>query len=725
MHYILPLGLFGYGLELKGSLTLYILLTFLAVLAALFVYRFTLPPVPVWRRVFLTALRIVALAAILLLLFEPVLNIFRHHLEKQNVLILVDKSASMSVQNAETLRQEIVDELLSGSGLATLADNARIRYFGFSDSVTALTRKQLDTTEASGVGTNLSFAWENASNAFAHEPTTAVILISDGGNNLGPNPVRMAGLSNLPIYTIGVGDTTVRRDAVVSEILANEVTYLNSIVPVDVRIKATGLGGKTTSLRLLDRNGVEVAREQVHFTGDVSEATIPLKFTATQAGHLRYRVVLDSVAGEWSLANNRRSVMIRVLETRSQVIILSGPPTPSLSTLRHTLEVDSNLDVRAFIESARGDYYLESSPNSDDLAKASLIILINFPSRETKANLLNSIVDVVSSRKTPLMFFAGPATYKPSLDKIAEVVPFQMERGALRETEVTLRVVDTHPALASGGPLPITWTELPPIFGSSGNFTKGPLPQVITALSSVTLGIEEDEPAILVWSGGGRKGIAFLVWGTYRWKLGLAKDSHGASFYDDLVSRFTRWLISPIEEKRVRIHPNKSLFSGGERVFFQAQVYGADLTPRDDAAVVVRVTMGEHSEALPLQGRGHGRYEAAFLPWEEGEYRFEGVAYVDLDTLGRETGAFAVEAFNIEMLDTRQRADILQNIAEASGGRYALAANADTMLANLEMPLRDVEYHREIPLWNRAIMLWIIIGALGLEWIIRKRSGML
>ncbi len=725
MNYTLPLGLFGYGLELKGSLTLYVLLTLLAVLAALFVYRFTLPPVPVWRRAILTVLRIAALAAILLLLFEPVLNIFRHHLEKQNVLVLVDKSASMSVQDGETPRREIVDNVLSGSGLATLADKAQLRYFSFSDSVTALTRKQLDTTKAFGVGTNLSFAWETASGAFAHEPTSAVVLISDGGNNLGPNPARLAGLSNLPIYTVGVGDTTVRRDAVVNEILANDVTYLNSIVPVDVRIKATGLGGKTTSLRLLDRSGVEVAREQVHLTGDVSEVTVPLKFTATQAGQLRYRVVLDSVVGEWSLTNNRRSVMIRVLETRSQVVILSGPPTPSLSALRHTLEVDSNLEVRAFIESARGDYYLESSPTADDLAKASLIVLMNFPSRETKANLLSSIVDVVSSRKIPLMFFAGPATYKPSLDKMAEVIPFQMQRGALRETEVTLRAVEIHPALASGGPLSIPWTDLPPAFGSSGNFAKGALPQVIATLSSVTLGIEEDEPAILSWSGGGRKGIAFLVWGTNRWKLGLAKDSRGASFYDDLISRFTRWLVSPIEEKHVRIHPNKSLFSGGERVFFQAQVYGADLTPRDDAAVVVRVMMGEHSEALPLQGRGHGRYEAAFLPWEEGEYRFEGVAYVDHDTLGRETGAFAVEAFNIEMLDTRQRADILQNIAKASGGHYAPAANADTMLANLEMPLQDVEYHREIPLWNRAIMLWIIIGALGLEWIIRKRSGML
>jgi len=721
----LPLLLLGYGLNLKGEFLLYLLLSLVALLLAVFVYRYTLPPVPVWQRAVLSGLRTLALVAILLLLFEPVLNIFRHRLEKQNVVVLVDKSASMSADDASGSRDETVERLLEGPGLAALKAKTRLRYFAFADSVWALTTQELDTTASTGASTNLSFAWEKAERAFPGQSVASVLLISDGGNNLGPNPVRLAGQSSIPIHTIGVGDTAVRRDAALSEILANDVTYLNSVVPIDVRVRATGLDGKTGQLRLLDRSGGEIASAAVRFSGEVSEVPVTLRFTATQVGNLRYRVVLDSISGEWSLANNRRSVMIRVLETRSQVVILSGPPMSSLSVLRHTLESDSNLEVRTFVESVRGGYLLGNAPTRGDLASASLLVLINFPSGQTPADLLTTLAEVVSGERIPVMFFAGPATHRDKFARLAEIIPSEAKRGIPRETEVTLREVIPNPVLTGRTPLPVSWDKLPPVFGGNDNFSAGPLAEVAVAQSRVTLGIPEDEPAIILWSGGGRKGVGFLVWETYRWKLGLAKDTRAAGFYDDLIGRLTRWLISPLEEKRVRIAPSKSLFSGGERVVFQAQVYGTDLAPRDDAAVIARVTNGEHSEVVPLRGRGNGRYDGAFRPWGEGDYRFEGIAYVNEDTLGRDRGSFAVETFSVEMLDTRQHADILRQIAEASGGRYVPAEGADTMLAHIESPPIEIEQRREIPLWNRALMLWVIVGVLGLEWFVRKRSGML
>ncbi|MFH1010706.1 MAG: vWA domain-containing protein [bacterium] len=717
--------LFGYGLDLRGNSLLYLLLTCLALVAALFVYRRTLPPVSVAWRGILSALRVLALAIILLLLFEPVLHIFLRRTEKPSVLVLVDKSASMSIQDAEGPRPQTIQRLLSGSGLESLRKRTRLHYFAFSDSAQPLAPEQLDTLPATGSQTNLSAAWERAEATLADESAAAILIFSDGANNSGPNPVRMAGLSSIPMYTIGLGDTTARQDAVLSQILANDVTYLNSRVPVDVRVQATGLDGKVSRLRLLDRNGTELASQELRFSGSASEVTATLTFTATQVGDRRYTILLDSIPGEWTTANNRRSLVIRVLETRSKVILLSGPPTPSLSALRHTLQLDSNLAVRAFIESSRGGYLLDSAPTREELSTASLLVLVNFPSARTADNLLSDIAEVVSSRRIPVMFFSGPALHRENLAKLAPILPCQLQRSSPSEGQVTLREVTAHPALTGNAPLPISWSELPPVFGGKDNFVLGPIAQVAVMQSRATLGIPEDEPAIALWTGGGRKGIAFLIWGTYRWKLGLATNKQGAAFHDELLSRLTRWLVSPLEEKPVRIAPNKSLFSGGERVLFQAQVYGADLSARDDAAVMLTVTMAQRSETLPLQGRGHGRYEAAFLPWGEGDYSFRGFAQAGADTLGKDAGTFAVEAFSIEMLDTRQRPDILRGIAEASGGRYAPNGAADTMLAALDFPLREVQRHREIPLWNRALMLWVVIGALGLEWLIRKRRGML
>ena len=68
----------------------------------------------------------------------------------------------------------------------------------------------------------------------------------------------------------------------------------------------------------------------------------------------------------------------------------------------------------------------------------------------------------------------------------------------------------------------------------------------------------------------------------------LAGTQNASAFYDELVSRVRGWLIAPAEEQRVKLRTTKKVYSGGEAVRFVAQVYGADLSPRDDASIALR-----------------------------------------------------------------------------------------------------------------------------------------
>jgi hypothetical protein len=64
-------------------------------------------------------------------------------------------------------------------------------------------------------------------------------------------------------------------------------------------------------------------------------------------------------------------------------------------------------------------------------------------------------------------------------------------------------------------------------------------------------------------------------------------------------------------------------------------------------------------------------------------------------------------------------------MANVSHGAFARLENADSLLSTLKFQPETVSTHREIPLWNRASMMWIVIILLAGEWILRKRSGML
>jgi hypothetical protein len=721
-----PLLLTGLQVTLSQSVWLYLLLALTAIAAAYFIYRFTLPPVPRVRKTVLWTLRGAALALIIFLLFEPVLNYLRHESKPPVVALLVDHSASMGIQDGNDQRDAELKLFLNSPALRDLGRRSALRVFSFADSIVEGSRDSVVSMPSTGIGTDIAGGWTAVQKALAGENLALGILVSDGEYNLGENPVRVASLSATPLYAVGVGDTSNRADAVVAEILTNEIVYVGSRVPVDVRVRARGLSARSTTVRLIGARGIELGRQAIRFASSDAEISAPFQVDVTAPGDFRLTAVVDSVPGEQFTGNNRRSVIVRALENKNAVALFAGAPSADLEMIRQSLEADTNLTLKAFVEIAAGKFLHNiPEPSIDDLNKSRLIVLCDFPTRATSADLLTKISRAAAERRIPILFMAGPHVAAGRLSSLSDVLPVQPAKPVLSEDPVVLRNAASHAAMTGRSPLPAAWNELPPVFGSAGNFTVSPATQVVVKLSRETLGIEENEPAIAIWDSGPRRGVAFLCWGTSRWKLQMAGNTNAAAFYDDLMSRLRGWLVAPIEEQRVKIRTVKKLFSGGERVRFVAQVYGADLSPRDDAVVSVQTSSGSRTESVPLQNRGNGRYDGEVNPWTEGEYRFSGLAIAGKDTLGKDQGLFAVEAFNIELIDTRARFDVLRQVADVSKAAFAPVSQADTMLARLKLAPRDVSSRKEISLWNHGPLIWIIISLLALEWIIRKRSGML
>jgi hypothetical protein len=721
-----PLLLSDLRLSLSQSPWFYLLFALLGIGAAYVVYRYTLPPVPKFRKTVLWTLRAAALALLILLLFEPVLNFIRHLSKPPVVALLVDRSASMAIQGSKEDREASLRSFLAGNALRDLARRSNLRVYAFADSSSEIPRDSLAVLALNGIGTDISGSWSAVQKSLAGENLAAGIVVSDGEYNVGENPVRTASLSSVPLYAVGIGDTTSRTDAVIAEMLTNDIAYVGSKVPLDVRVRGHGLAAKSATLHLIGARGVELGRQSIRFTSDDAEVSVPFSFEAAEAGDLHLTAVLDSVPGEVLTGNNRRSVIVRVLENKTRVALFAGAPSADLEILRQTLETDTNLAVGAFVEIAAGKFLHNiPEPSAEDLSRMRLIVLCDYPTRSTSAGMLDKISRAAQEKRIPILFLAGPHLSTGRLSTLADVLPIQAPKQTLSEESVTLRGAASHAALTGRSPLAAAWNELPPVFGGVGNFTVPASVQVVAKLSRETLGINEDEPAVAIWDNGPRRGVAFLCWGTSRWKLQLAGSTNAAAFYDDLMSRLRGWLVAPAEEQRVKIRSTKKLYSGGERVRFIAQVYGADLSPRDDANLNINVTSAARTESVPMRNRGNGRYEGDLNPWTEGEYRFSGTALAGNDTLGSDRGLFAVEAFNIELIDTRARFDVLRQMAAASKAGFAPAAQADTMLARLKFTPRDVPTRKEISLWNQGLIIWIIISLLALEWIIRKRSGML
>jgi hypothetical protein len=131
----------------------------------------------------------------------------------------------------------------------------------------------------------------------------------------------------------------------------------------------------------------------------------------------------------------------------------------------------------------------------------------------------------------------------------------------------------------------------------------------------------------------------------------------------------------------------------------------------------MKITVGEDGTAtqeLPSQ-----------VTLAPGVYRLVGHAAI----AGREldaTDIFLVREGGTELDRPVGDAATLESIAKATGG--SSLGPADSLPSDLELdPPRIVRVDRrtDVELWSRPGLLILVIGLLGLEWLLRQRSGYL
>ena len=703
------------------------LLTFLAAGLAYFFYRFTLPPVARSRRILLSVLRGTALALVLILLLEPVLrtSFVIHH--PPVVAILADRSASMTIVDRTGNRAEQIKNLLTSVIPGAIPAGVEAEYYSFGTSLRGPLRDPLDTlgdetTDIAG-----------ALRALAHERQRvnirAVIMLSDGMYTEGENPVYGAGGLGIPVFAVGIGDTAQQKDVLISRITANDVVYAGTTAPVDVVIKSSGFGGEKAEVTLQDGTRI-LDRAVVVLPAGTAEVSARLSYTPEGEGSRRYTVRVSSLPGELTAANNRRLFTVKVLRSTMRVLILAAGPSPDLSVIRGTLGEDPNISVRTATQKLGGGYY-EGALTREGIDSADCLLSIGMPDAATAPGTVESVRWAIVERRKPLLFVGGKSIDPAKLNAMAPSLPVIPGGGSVGEQEVEF-VPDPshldHPLLALGSDTERdVWSRLPPVFA----------PRVLYRLreGAVTLGSPRirnvllPQPFMAARDIAETRSLSLMGYGLWRWRLMAQGNPDTAPLFASFLSSAIRWLTSREEGRSVRVTPTRDQFSRGEPVSFTGQAYNANSQPVEDAQVSIEITgEGEHlqTEMHPL---GSGRYEGAVQGLPPGEFAFRASATRGGRELGRDAGSFLVGGLNLEYLDTRMNAEVLQQLAYRTGGAYVPYRDADRLRGMLRsltsLSPSDEPRTEALELHRLPSVLVLVIALFSAEWIIRKRSGMI
>ncbi|HLG93796.1 MAG TPA: vWA domain-containing protein, partial [candidate division Zixibacteria bacterium] len=231
-----------------------LILAFLFLGSLFWYYARTLPPLEKRQRRLLLGLRLLGLVCLFLVLAEPILALFLVGKGKPMVAVLVDRSGSMEKQSRIKQAEEAVEKLISQKG------DWEYRILDYGDTLVDYQSLSSAQATATAIGTVLNYVSETPHLAGA-------VVISDGGNNSGPDPVKTAEKLGVPVYAVAVGEEERRLDLGIEKINYPPVAFEGTPVKVEFVISAQGVG-KTKLPLALSRGKKRIAAPIVDFAGE-------------------------------------------------------------------------------------------------------------------------------------------------------------------------------------------------------------------------------------------------------------------------------------------------------------------------------------------------------------------------------------------------------------------------------------------------------------------------
>jgi hypothetical protein len=239
-------------------------------------------------------------------------------------------------------------------------------------------------------------------------------------------------------------------------------------------------------------------------------------------------------------------------------------------------------------------------------------------------------------------------------------------------------------------------------------------------------------PVLVVGEYGQGRSMALGSDSSWRWGfVAAARPGDDGRHYDQFWENAIRWLIQDPDLRNLHVDSDAVEYTPGATVRLAVRLLGRDYQPLPKGKVHLTIDRGADPGSAQRVGEadvtvgddGTGSHDLTALT--PGVYR----VHAEADVAGKRVEAsdiFLVREGGTELDRPAGDLGTLAWIADGSGGR-ALGP-VDRLPADLEFdPPRVVRVDRrtDVELWSRPGLLVLALVFLGLEWLLRQRSGYL
>lgn len=713
-----------------------------------------------WRLLVPVGVLQTALIALLAsLLWRPVLNVERVRDRENELAIAIDASASMahaggaargalgrvaspdqSTPGGRSRLQEVAAALQNGT-LQQLEKTFAVRLFGFAQSTTPL--DSLEAVPPPGRQTRIGDALIQVLQSAGNAPLAGVILFSDGaenGDTLSEERLAEIASYGVPVHTVGVGPEQVLNDLELERVEVPASAPAGATIDAQIGIRHHG--ASQARLRVYDRDNLVAARD-IALRPDATTTQLSLDVPAGQAGTHELRFVLDAIEGETNLVNNSRTRVVNVPATRRSILYIEGEPRWEYKFLRRAVDRDRALRLASIVRTTPNKNYRQGVSSPDELIDGfpsdaaqlfgyDAVIIGSYEAAALRAEQHQLLKDFVDKRGGSVLMLAG--RYGLSAggwqnSALAQTLPVQLigrqpaqfvQRPA--QAQLTIYGAESPIPRLDGDPRRNLerWKSLPPLadYQSLGRLKPG-------AIVLLEANGKDGRSPLLVWQHYGRGATYVLATAsTLRWQMRMPSE-------DQSHEMFWRQLLHALAfgaPPRLTLNGERAVYEDEREVKLEAEVRDERFEPINDATVELHVAPerdAAFSQVMQPSGQGDGRYTASIDAASTGLYRIEMTARSGNKAIGSAVTHVLRNDGVAEHFATYQHRDLLERIANATGGRYWTLDELDGLADAIPYSKAGIVERQTLDLWNLPIVFLVLLALKLGEWLLRLRWGRL
>jgi hypothetical protein len=660
-------------------------------------------PLLIWAMSIARAITVSAIAALLL---SPLLRSILEDVRKPIIVIARDASESVGAQlKASGDSAAFVNDI---HALATaLSADFEVNVFNFGAQV----REENDLVFADKL-TNISEMLNLTYDRFSNQNLGAVILATDGLYNEGANPAYLRNQLSVPIFSIALGDTSVRRDLALKRAFHNKIAYLGDKFSVQLDIAAQNAAGTTTNLSVFKIEG-DQARKIQEFPLAIDKndffLTKDIILDADKSGVVRYRMTLSPISGEAVSVNNSKDIFIEVLDARQKILVLAASPHPDLSAIRQALLNNKNYEVTV---SVINDF-------KQQVADFDFVILHQLPSRTNDAT---GILNTLQTRRIPRMFIAGMQTNFARLNQVQSLVSIRSDGRSANEVQgiqaPAFSLFTTDEQLAK------QISSFAPVIAPFGEYTVSPEAQVL--LYQRIGKVDTKYPLLALGEPAGVRTAVFCGEGLWKWRLFDFLQNQQHTIFDGLIGKTVQYIGIKDDKRKFRVNLPGAIFNENESIVFDAELYNDnyELVNDPDAALIITNTKREEFKyTFNKSGKAYNLKPGIF---PTGDYSFKAMVNFNGRKLDY-SGKFSVQPIQLERYETTANHGLLRLLSDRFGGAVVYPDNIASLaeLIKNRDSVKPVIYNtvETRPVIHLKWLFFLLLSLLSLEWFLRRYFG--